>query len=186
MSSVTFPPQFPQTLGTNYGYDNVVPPFYLNGAQITANLAAFPSLPIALYNTLEIRLWIAGLSGSDTVLIQFNGDTGNNYWSRNVSMTAASALNTNVEVPSTSGINLGIALTKGMFVRLFVGNFATQPKTVSGVGSIGTGAAGTIGVPLQIAGEWENTTAQISSVLVKLAGANTILTGSSIQIFGGV
>lgn len=188
MSSVTVPPQFVNApLGQSYGLDNVSPPVYLGGATLSSNAAAFPSIAIPGYNTLEIRCFIAGFSGSDVAIVQFNGDTGNNYWNRNVSVAQGATLNTNAEAASAAGITVGIAGTKGVMFRLMVGNFATVSKPVNGSVSLGSGAAATVMAAItSLAGEWINTTAQITSVLVKVTGANNFLAGSSVSIYGGV
>jgi len=179
------PGQFTAALGQSYGFDSVVPPFYITGATLTANAASFPVLPIPAYPTLEIRLNCPGLSGSDIPTLRFNGDGGNNYWDRNVSIAQGATLNTNAETATTAQIRLGIATTKQIVASLNIINFLGQGKVVSGRVVIGSGAVATPGIVIQQAGEWVNTTAQITSVTALILGANSFLAGSSIMIFGG-
>ena len=187
MSTVT-PGQVAGTfIGQNYGPDAVFPPFYLTGATLTANGAAFPTLTFAGFNSLEIRLHIVGFSGSDLGSLQFNGDTGTNYWDRNITSVAGGVVLVNNQNVSTAQMRFGIAGTTQVVAIWNIINLLGTSKLATGRGSLGTGAAGTAGTAIvSMAGEWVNTTAQITSVKALVVGANNFLSGSTIQIFGGL
>lgn len=185
MSTVN-PGQFVNALGQAYGPDSVFPPVYLTGATLTANAAAFPTLTFPAYPSLELRLRIVGFSGSDLVSLRFNADAGNNYWDRNVSIAAGGVINVDNATTTTAQIRLGVAGTKGLLADLSILNFLGASKVVGGRVTMGTGAVGTAGTIISgTAGEWINTTVQITSLSVLVVGANNILSGSSLMIFGG-
>ena len=175
------------SIGTTYGPDAVFPPFYLTGATLTANGAAFPTLTFAGFNSLEIRLHIVGYSAGDIGSLQFNGDTGNNYWDRNLTAAAAGTTFTNTETTTTAQMRFGISGTKQVVAVINIINLLGTSKLASGRMSMATGAVGTAGTAVvSMAGEWVNTTAQITSVKALVVGANNFLSGSTIQIFGGL
>lgn len=185
-TSQIFPGQFPATLGQSYGYDNVVPPFYLNGAVLTASAAAFPALPIPAYNTLVIKIWTPSVSGSDVVSLRFNADTGANYNSRNDTLAVGSALVTDGPNASDTLIRLGAAAATGRFVVADIGNTLAANKVLTAMVAIAGANAATVPIShAAVAGVWFNTAAQITTVTCLTQGGATMGAGSSIQIFGG-
>lgn len=185
-TAVINPGQFPTTLGTNYGYDNVVPPFYLNGATLIAAAASFPALPIPAYNTLRIVVWNPSVSASDVVSLRFNADTGANYNSRNDTLAVGSALVTDGPNASDTLIRLGAAAATGRFVIADIGNTLNANKVLTAVVAVAGANAATVPVShAALAGVWFNTAAQITTVTCLTQGGATMGIGSSIQIFGG-
>jgi hypothetical protein len=175
------------SIGYNYGPDAIFPPIYLTGATLTAKAAAFPTLTFAGYNSLEIRLHIAGYSAGDIGSLQFNGDTGANYWDRNVTSVAGGVVLVNTQTLSTTQMRFGISGTGQVIAIYNIINVLAVSKLCAGKGAMGTGAAGTGGTAIvSMAGEWVNTTAQITSVKALVVGANNFLSGSTIQVFGGL
>lgn len=176
------------SIGFNYGPDTTFPMIYLTGAALTANGAAFPTLTFPGYNSLEIRLHLAGFSGSDTATLTFNGDTGNNYWDRNITIAAGGVTVTDSSSNTTrANIRVGAAGTTQIVAVLNIVNILAKSKLVVGRVAQATGAVGTAGTGYVFSGgEWVNTTAQITTANVQCLGANNLLSGSSIQIFGGL
>lgn len=185
--STTFVGAPSNLVGAASGNVSIQPGVFLDGATISANAAAFPVLSFPAFNSLDIRLNIVGLAGSDTIAIRFNADAGNNYWDRNMTSGPTLSALTNLETLTTSMIRVGIATTKGISARLTVLNFLGASKVVAGAVTIGTGTAGTAGIAVaSMAGEWVNTTAQITSLSLISATGQNILAGSSVQVFGGI
>lgn len=185
--STTFVGAPSNLVGAASGNISIQPGVFLDGATISANAAAFPVLSFPAFNSLDIRLNIVGLAGSDTIAIRFNADAGNNYWDRNLTAVAAGVVIANLETLTTSMIRVGLATTKGLTARLTVVNSLAASKVVSGAVGMGTGVVGTAGTAIaSMAGEWINTTAQISSLSVISATGQNILAGSSVQVFGGI
>jgi len=184
------PGQFTAALGQSYGFDSVIPPFYITGATLTANAAAFPTLPFGAYPSLEIRLNLLGFTGADQATIRFNGDTGANYADRHLTAVAGGVVvvdaagNTSI----TAGRIGGPAASNTLPISaVYTGiNALAKSKTFTGRVTQATGAAGTAALGfLHDSIEWVNTTAQIISLSVQCLGANSFLAGSSIMIFGG-
>lgn len=185
MSTVN-PGQFVNNLGQSYGPDSVFPPVYLTGATLTANAAAFPTLAFAVFPSLELRIRLLGFTGSDLPSLRFNGDTGNNYNDRNISIAAGGVVNVDNATTTTSQIRMGIAGTKQLIADVSITNFLSVSKLVHMRVSMASGAVGTAPTIISgSSGEWVNTTAQITSLTVQCVGANSILAGSSLMIFGG-
>lgn len=187
MASVTVNPgQIPSALGQNYGYDNVVPPFYLNGAVVTVAGASLPAITIPAYNTLRVVIWVPSIGGSDVPGLRFNGDTGANYNSRSDTLAVGSALVTNAENASDTMVRLGAAATTGRMVIADIGNTLNQNKVVNALVSIAGANAATVPVTHAAAcGVWFNTTAQITSITLLSQAGQNLGVGTSIQIFGG-
>jgi hypothetical protein len=174
-------------VGAAIGSISIQPGIFLDGASLGANAAAFPLLTFPAFNSLDIRLNITGLSGSDTLILRFNADAGANYWDRNLTVAAGAVVVVDTNTTTANQIKVAIATTKSITGRLTVTNSLAVSKLVSGAVSMGTGAVGTAGTGvISMAGEWINTTAQITSLSVLLLGANNILAGSSVQVFGGI
>jgi hypothetical protein len=175
------------SIGFNYGPDSMFPPIYLTGATLTANAAAFPTLTFPAYATLAIAVSILGYSASDLGSLRFNGDTGANYWDRNFTSVAGGIALVNTETTTTTQMRFGIATAKQVVGFFNICNNLGVSKLVNGRVSIASGAVGTAGIAvLSMSGEWVNTTAQITSLNVQVVGANNFLSGSSIQVFGGL
>lgn len=174
-------------VGANLGVVQIQPGMFLEGATLSANAAAFPTISFPAFGSLDIRLSILGFSATDILTLRFNSDTGNNYWDRNVTAVAGGVVFVDNPTTTTSQVRVGITGTKGVSARLTVSNNLTVSKLISGVVALGTGAVGTAGTAVvSMAGEWINTTAQITSLSVLCAGANSFLSGSSIAVYGGL
>lgn len=185
--SAIFPGAPSNLIGAATGSVSIEPGVFLEGATISANAASFPTISFPAYGSLDIRLNILGFSASDIVAVRFNSDSGTNYWDRNMTAVAASVVFVDNPTASTTLIRVGIAGTKSITAKLFVGNNLGVSKLVSGAVSMGTGAAATPGTAVvSMAGEWVNTAAQITSLTVLCVGANNLLAGSSIAVYGGL
>lgn len=185
--STTFAGVPSNLIGAASGNVSIQPGAFLDGATLSANAASFPVISFPAWGSLDIRLSIMGFTGSDILSIRFNADAGNNYWDRNFTSVAAGVVLVNTETLTTAQIRVGIAGTKGVSARLIVGNQLAVSKLVNGQVTMGSGVVGTAGIAvLSMSGEWINTTAQITSLTVLCVGANSILAGSSIAVYGGL
>lgn len=180
------PGQFVNNLGQQYGPDSVFPPVYLTGAVLNANAVAFPTLLFPAYNSLLVMVNVTGYGGTDVVSLRFNADSGANYWDRTLTVAAGTVtpiVDTNTV--STSLMRLGKPINKGRQVMVQLGNQLSRSKVALISNQFGSGAAGTAAdTTLGTAGEWVNTTAQITQIDCLTAGGLNILAGSSIMVYG--
>lgn len=163
------------------------PPIYLGQtAPLAAAAANLGTIVIPPFNCLYIEIVLTGFSGSDQLGIRFNGDTGANYVSR--FLTAAAGVATLTDAPFVSATSMRLtaaAGTLGGHISLKINNFATVSKQTQIITQTTSGAAGTApALALSASGEWVNTSAQITSVLVMAIGANSLNAGSSVTIWG--
>lgn len=169
---------------TNYG---PWPPIFLaQTPPLAAAAANLGTLTIPAMNHLYINLQVTGFSGSDFASIRFNGDTGANYVSRFITAVAGGVVFADAPFVSATAMRLtAIAGTTGQSIWLSVNNTLAVSKQASIVAPLSTGAAATAAtIVIPGAGEWVNTTAQITSVLALVGGANNFNAGSSITIWG--
>jgi len=137
-------------------------------------------------NKLYISIVITGFSGSDSAAIRFNGDTGANYVARYATVAAGGVIVADAPFVSGTSMRLSAAAgTQGQSIWMVVNNFATVSKQAMITAPLFTGAAATAAtLVVGGAGEWVNTTAQITSVQPLVVGANNFNLGSSITIWG--
>jgi hypothetical protein len=183
--STLSPGQFVNNLGQQYGPDSVFPPVYLTGAVLTANAVAFPTLLFPAYNSLLVMINVTGYGGTDVVSLRFNGDSGTNYWDRTLTVAAGGVVVVDTNTVSTTLIRQGLPINKGRQVMAQIGNQLSRSKVVMVQNQFGSGAAGTAAtITAGTAGEWVNTTQQITQIDCLTAGGLNILAGSSIMVYG--
>lgn len=152
------------------------------GFGITA--AGSVTVPVALRDYVECRVRLRFYAPSDIVAVQFNGDTGNNYVSRAVSMpTGGIAWSNDIDLANTNMIRLApTAITGNRSISFWFGNSANKEKmvvihTASTSGSVNTG------LPIQLGvGAWFNTSAQVNSITLLDVSGNSL--GADIAVFG--
>jgi hypothetical protein len=185
MASTLFPPPV-TSLGYFTGNPSIYPPVFLDGVNLSVAAANFGTLTIPAFNTLWIEINVSGFSGSDFLSLRFNGDTGTNYVSRYLTAVAGGVVV--VDNPFVSATALRITPISGTLAAhtsMKINNTAAVSKVCQISTILTTGAAGTAPTAvLSGAGEWVNTTAQITSVLGLVGGANNFNAGSSISIWG--
>lgn len=184
------PPIVSSPFGQNFGPTTPIPPIYLGGQQLAVAAAAFNSIFIQPVNSITFWFNIVGFNVADILGLRFNNDSGNNYWSRHVTVAQGATLNTNTEVASTSLIRCGLAGTVNTQIFGTIGNpsaAAVDSKVVQMRVAVATGTAATAGTSfVGSAGEWVNTAAQINRIDVLTVSGNNFLPGSSIMIWGGI
>ena len=144
------------------------------------------AITIPAYDELCVVVRMFGLSGADTPALQFNSDTGNNYWSRYITSAAAGTTLTNVQTPSTSMARLsGITGTTARSITATIMNRSGTGKIATVNSGLASGAAATIST-VDVTGqfEWVNTSAQITSVNLLTATGATMAAESGMLIFG--
>lgn len=163
------------------------PPVFLNQtAPLTAAAANLGTLAIPAINKLYLNINISGFSGSDSAAIRFNGDTGANYVARFATVAAGGVVVVDAPFASATSLRLSAAAgTQGQSIWMTVNNTLAVSKQALITAPLFTGAAATAAtLVLGGAGEWVNTTAQITSVQVLVVGANNFNAGSSVTIWG--
>lgn len=183
---------FPGTVNpfnTPYGLSNYGPwpPVFLNQTPpLTAAAANLGTLAIPAMNHLYVNVMSAGLSGSDSIIARFNADSGANYVTRFATIAAGGVIVADAAFASATSLRLSpAATTQGQSIWLSINNFLSVSKQIDVRAPLFTGAVATAAtLVIGGAGEWVNTTAQITSVQILLAGANNFNAGSSVTIWG--
>jgi hypothetical protein len=172
-------------IGAATGSVSITPPVFLGGFQLTASAPAFPSIAIPAFNSLQVNLFITGYGGSDVVSLQFNGDTGTNYADRTITAVAGGVVLVDTPTSSTTLLRCGLPTAQGRVAQVNILNNATRRKVVVVNNQIGAAdATAPATITLGALGLWNNTTAQIVSILCLTAGGLNILAGSSITVWG--
>jgi hypothetical protein len=127
---------------------------------------------------------VTGYAAPDIASLQFNGDTGNNYVSRAVTMATGGITWANsIDLNTTNMIRLApSAVTVNRTIDFCFVNTANKTKIVIINTATTTGCVGT-GAPVDIArGEWFNSTNQVTSITLTDPSASNF--GASIIVFG--
>jgi hypothetical protein len=137
-------------------------------------------------NTLMVQFVINGYSGNDIARFQFNGDTATNYNTRFLYSASGGTTWTNLQNLSATGIALGpVAIQRGRTGALFINNSLAIPKLIKIDTTEASTNAATAAPRIALAqGQWQNTTAQISSMrMIDINGTN-LTSGSGFAIYG--
>lgn len=131
---------------------------------------------------------IVGYTGGDIAMFQFNSDTtAGNYgsWYASMSHGGTPALSQSASNAGTvAGIPVsGTTQTIGRIGDMTIINIAATRKTVS-IRNANETTSSTLGAIDNGLGEWLNTSAQITSVTMKLVGSNSLLAGSGFIVYG--
>lgn len=127
---------------------------------------------------LRVIVFVGSNGGSGAApQIQFNSDTAANYsHSRNASGTQVSA------TAASSIVFSGANGTSYYFFEFSIINITGTAKLVSGTASSGS-VSGTAPNNILVAGVWDNTTAQITTITVSFSSGN-LPAGSTITVLG--
>jgi hypothetical protein len=169
---------------------------YLGSTVLASNASTTSTVTLSsTMDVLFIIVRVTGYTGTDIASMRFNGDTGQNYWDRHLQVAAGGTTLSDVECgSSTTGcgtatnrvrMRLGPnAVTTARTVFITCGNRAATSKVCDIRSQVGTGTAATAGAMTWGGGEWVNTSAAISSVVIVTNGGNSMLTGTGFVVFG--
>jgi hypothetical protein len=145
------------------------------------------SLTIPPRDILWVVVRCTGLSVATTLSLQFNGDTtAANYSSCIFTRTnAAPPVDARTATTATAGLLIGVstAINIGRLGSVFISNNPTNRK----VAEIHTGIESTTTTAPSKEegwGEWLNTTARITTVLLKGVAASNLNAGTGLAVFG--
>jgi hypothetical protein len=173
-----------QPIGSNTGPAG---PVRLGSVSFAVAGNASNTLNFGSYRLLTIEYVITGYSGSDIGAFQFNGDTtAANYGSWFlIGSNAATPLNTQAtNIGTTPMIPVsGTGITLGRRGKMTISNVAGNNKVVRIENSNESGT--TTGPSIETGwGTWLNTTSQITSIQMKLVGANNLGAGTFAIVYG--
>lgn len=161
------------------GYD------FLGAYEFASSAATSAVVPIAIRDLLLVQVHVTGYGGSDIASLRFNGDTGTNYTTRYISAAAGGttlANNQNVSQTMARLFALGVTIQRSAVIGIT--NRAAQPKlgAVNGMTSVTSAATG---LQIEFGGfQWQNTTAQITSIQMLTPGGQTLSAGTCFAVFG--
>lgn len=137
-------------------------------------------------NTLMVQFVINGYSGNDIARFQFNGDTATNYNTRFLYSASGGTTWTNLQNLSATGIALGpVAIQRPRTGALFINNSLAIPKLIKIETTEASTNAATAAPRIALAqGQWQNTTAQISSMRMIDINSTNLTSGSGFAIYG--
>lgn len=165
----------------NYGQ----PWQYLGSARLSVAANTTASVSFAAYDVLLVQVNIPAYGGSDVASLQFNGDTATNYWTRFLTVAAGVTTLTNVPNAADSMIQLGAATTNGRSSIINITNPLAKSKVCDITTQIGNGNSTAEGIiHLGGVGEWINTTAQVTSILMKTKGGANMGANSGFVVYG--
>ena len=161
---------------------------FLGRTKLAASAHETAVVTIEPRDILWIQVYITAYGGTPDVTgdigsLRFNGDTGNNYWTRHLYYDAG-AWN-DVVTASTSLIRLAPTNSRlSRNVLCTVNNQDNRSKTVNMKNQTGTNDATVAGQVNIAGGEWVNLTDRITSVQLVNAGSNNLITGTGFYIEG--
>lgn len=160
---------------------------YLGSCTITGSPAAScANLTVAAKDMLMIIVRVTGYGGADIASLRFNADTGNNYNSRYLASgaTGVATLTNNQTLTTNFGRLFAVTQTTGRSAEIICSNNSGTEKLCTVNGISGVGSVGTV-LNLSWGGfSWVNTAAQITSVQLITAGAQTLNVGSAVMVYG--
>ncbi|MES2970914.1 MAG: hypothetical protein V4702_01160 [Patescibacteria group bacterium] len=157
----------------------------LGSAFLSGNANTVGAVTIAARDILQIVIRLTGYDVADIPALQFNSDPGTNYCDRHLNANAGSATFGNVERLSADRLSLSFGNgTRPRTITVTVNNHVSTNKSASIV--VGSGSSSAAAAPLlQLgSGMWANTSAQITQVQLITQGANNMLAGTGLLVFG--
>lgn len=148
------------------------------------NTVTFSSIP-STYTSLQIRLSTLTASDGGSLLLQLNGDTGNNYARHNLrgngSAASAGGLASTNRILLDSGA-VGTFTTFPMVSIIDIQDYAatTRNKTVRLIQGVDNNSSGEV---ILVSGLWMNTAAVTSATVSVLGGIN-YAAGTTIALYG--
>ena len=147
----------------------------LSGAGDTISVT---SIPARKYLRIQ---FIAIPSGVLDVIMQFNGDTGNNYAFRYATNDGADASSTST---GNFSMNADSSATLKTGVMDVINITAQEKLVVAELMGASTAGAGSTPVRRVLRGKWANTAAQITRVDLVNAGGGDLAIGSEVVVLG--
>lgn len=136
---------------------------------------------LAARKYLKILVWIQ-ISGSITITVRFNNDSGNNYgWRASNGGAADTTLGSTSGIVLTGGAATGA--TTALEVAEFV-NIATQEKIGISLGVRQTAGAATAPFRSEGTGKWANTANQITRIDIVNTSTGDYAAGSEVIVLG--
>ena len=131
---------------------------------------------------IKIFIDMPVITGQSSMVVQFNGDTGNNYaWKvanlNSASLTFSTAVNTNVLVLVTPG-----ATNVGWGAEVTINNVPSRTKEYRVISLERTDSAATAPSIFEGSGVWANTSSRITSIT--LGSINQLQIGTRITVMG--
>ena len=150
-------------------------------SNITAGGGAFTTSSFTASSYLRVVVLLQGTASSNGgLIVQFNGDTGSNYASRN-----AIDGGTQNTATSAASINTGNVVAGGSKqITVFdVMNYSGVPKLISGY-STGATAKTSASDQATFSGIWDNSAAQITTITLSFGGNINFTSGDRIIVYG--
>lgn len=159
---------------------------FLGSTVLASSAATTGALTIDARDILCVLVRVTGYPSADIASLRFNADSGTNYWTKHASAAAAATTFTisTANVSKTLAQMFATAVSTGRSAVVTITNNATTEKIGSISGTTGSGVASTLGTIETNSFGWVNTSAQITSIEMRVAGANTMSTGSGFAVFG--
>ena len=158
----------------------------LGSVKLTSSAVTTGAVTIPPRDILHLLVSIAGYSGGDIASLRFNGDTAGNYWSRHITYATGGVTATDAPNAAASLIRLaGNTTTQARIITCSILNLANVTKSV-GISHLQTNTGSTaVGILNIGGGEWNNTSAQITSIEMRTAGGSiTMPAGTGFVVFG--
>jgi len=161
---------------------------FLGSTVLSAGAQTTATVTIAARELLLIQIRVTGYGApGDIASLRFNGDTGTNYWNRFIQAAAGGTTLTNTQNASDTGIRLGpVAIQQARAGLIVINNrLATRKGCMISVMEGSADAATIPPLDMGAVGQWTNTAAQITSVvMVSIQAAANMGTGSGFAVWG--
>ena len=148
-------------------------------ATTTANVMLEATSTFSAATHLQFTLYVAGMGGATRPSLKFNSDSGSNYGFTNIDDNG---------VPNKVANNGSIELvtqstTSPSFWIIDVYNPLTSRKFLTWTGTTQSSAAASP-VITQGSAVWNNTSAQITTLILDVIGNDTLTAGSKLNVYG--
>ena len=166
--------------GSNFAAGSYITVWGINPAPVTADVITVDSLEAKKHLMVQGNLLNSG--SLNTVALQFNSDTGNNY-SRRYSVNGGADA-TDTSQPSLE-IEQGSAWSGDCFFTAQIINEAAKEKLVQSewIDQQSTGA-GSAPRRAEVVGKWSNTSNAITTIKVIQDGSGSFAEGSEVTVYG--
>ncbi len=150
-----------------------------------SNANTLTAITIAARDEIMVVVRLVGYDTADTCALRFNGDTGTNYNSRHMSVAVAGTTWSNQFNSGDTMVKLAPSNSvRSRSFSMMIGNHATSYKQVAISSALGGSGATNEPIVSLSSGGWFNLADQITSVQLITTGANNMLTGTGIAIYG--
>lgn len=169
-------------MGTYFGTNNFV---HLGSTAITVAVGDTESIPIpSNFQILTVFYRITGYQANGIAGLQFNNDTGLNYWTR-WNIAGGGTTFTTSQTAGTIQVSLGgAAVQNGRSGWATIFNIEGVPKIVKVNGQTATTNAATAGAPETGSGQWTTTNNELISSITMHSSGGALNVGTGFAIFG--